>query len=167
MKNYLIHKQFNGLLSYGHRLKDELGLTFEPIIKDWPIINDLIENLIQNYVQAFLTRFNELFQTVSNHLKHKYNLFLEDLELFKEYSIELFNVIYETFEYRFIILRKYLLKKYNIVQSFLNRQINNIKVYVPENYWDLILNLWSILQSSEFWKSKFPVFTKSTISFYF
>lgn len=94
-------------------------------------------------------------------------MILEDIDLFKLYTIEFLNVVYESFEFKFIKLRKYIFKKYNLFKLFLDRQINLIKIYIPENYWNLIINLWNILISTEFWQSKFPVFKSNFISFYF
>ena len=167
INTYLGREVFNSFYRYGQHFKGELQQSFGSIISDWPFVINLIENLNQNYLNTFLRRLSNLVEMISNKLKEKYNLLLGEMEIMKEYTIELFNIIYESFEDKFARLRKYLFKSYNQMQSILNRQFNLLKSYLPDNYWNLIANLWSLLTSTEFWQSRFPIITTNLISFYF
>ena len=160
-------KAFASFSKYSQQLRDDLSQSFRPIIRDWPLVNNFIVSLNHNFLDNFLLRLGTFIEELSVRCRQKYNGFLEEFELWRQYSIEMLNIVFETFENKYVRLRKLAFRSYNWIRSFVDRQINLLRSYVPENYWNLLSNLWSILCSSEFWQSRFPVITNQLLSFYF
>lgn len=165
--NYLNKELFSSLIKYNQDLETDLNQSFSSIIDDWPMISNLIENFKKNYLNRFLNNLNTFIYNSITKFRRKLNTFSQETELIKEYMIEMFNIIFESFEDKFIRLRKFLFKSFNLVQSIIDKQIYLIKSYVPNNYWNLIDDLWSILLSTDYWQTKFPVINSNLISFYF
>ena len=167
IRTYMVGEVFASFGKYGRELSDDLSQSFKPVIRDWPLVNNFIISLNQNFLDSFLLRLGTFIEGLSVRGRQNYNAFLEELELVKEYSLEMFSIIFESFEDEFIRLRKFAFKNFKLIRSFVDRQINLLRSYVPENYWNLLANLWSILCSSDYWQSRFPVITQSLLSFYF
>lgn len=167
IKSHMGGEVFASFYKYSQQLRDDLSLSFKPIIRDWPLVNNFIVQLNQNFLDNFLLRLGTFIEGLSVRFRQTYNAFLEELELLREYSIEMLSIVFESFEEKCARLRKFAFSGYNLIRSFVDRQVNLFRSYVPENYWNLLSNLWSILCSSEFWQSRFPVITNQLLSFYF
>lgn len=167
IESYVVGEVFTSFGRYGRELGGDLSQSFQPIIQDWPLVNNFIMSLNQNFLDGFLLRLGTFIEHLSVRCQQSYNTLLEELELVREYSAEMFSIIFESFEGEFVRLRKLAFNNYKLIRSFVERQINLLRSYVPENYWNLLANLWSILCSSDYWQSRFPVITQSLLSFYF